>query len=115
MTSVLAIIVRFFSPCNRKINIGKTKPIACRTKSGKKPLNIKIDNKKIGEISELCYLGSRITRDCLFNADIRSRIGQAKKASAKRPQLLVSNIDLEIGKKLLKTHVWSMALYCGEA
>ena len=32
---------------------------------------------------------------------IRSRIGPAKKAFAKLPQLLVSNIYLEIRKKLL--------------
>ena len=46
-----------------KINIGKTKAIACRTKSGKKRLNIKIGNEKVGEISEFCYIGSKITRD----------------------------------------------------
>ena len=37
--------------CNISINIGKTKNIACRTKSGKnKRLGIKIGNEKIGEI-----------------------------------------------------------------
>ena len=35
----------------------------------------------------------------------------AKKTFAKIPHLLVSNIDLEIRKKLLKTYVWSVALY----
>ena len=46
---------------------------------------------------------SKITRDGRRNADIRSRIGQAKKASNKIPQLLVSNTNREIIKKLLKT------------
>ena len=66
--------------------------------------NIKIDNGKIGEISEFCCLGGKITRDGRCNANIRSKIGQAKKAFPKISQLLVSNIDLEIRKKLLKTY-----------
>ena len=37
------------------------------------------------------------------------------KVFAKIPQLLDSNIDLEIRKKMLKTHVWSVALYGYEA
>ena len=49
-------------------------------------------------------------RDDYCNADIRSRIGKAKKGFAKIPQLLVLNIDLEIRKKLLKKYVWSVAL-----
>ena len=65
-----------------------------------------ISNEKIGEISEFSYLGSKIIRDARCNIDIRSRIGQAKIAFAKIPQLLISNIDLEIRKKLRKTYVW---------
>ena len=53
--------------------------------------------------------------DGCCNADIHSRIGQAKKAFAKIPQLLVSNIDLEIRRKLLKTYIWSVAHYDCEA
>ena len=33
-----------------KMNMEKTKVIAYRTKSGKKQLNVRIDNEKIGEI-----------------------------------------------------------------
>ena len=63
-------------------------------------MNVQIGSEKIGEISEFCYLGSKITRDGRCNTDIRSRTGQAKKAFAKLPQLLVSNINLKIRKKL---------------
>ena len=80
---------------NMKVNRGKTKAIACR----KKRLNIKTGNEKIGKINEFCYLGSKITRDGRFNAGNCSRIGQAKIAFAKTPQLLVLNIDLEIRQK----------------
>ena len=68
-----------------KINMGKTEAIACRTKSGKKCLNIKIGNGDIGEVSVICYLGIKITRDGRCNTDIRSRIRQAKKAFDKIP------------------------------
>ena len=61
-----------FNNCNMKINIGKTKLIACRTKSGKKRLKIETGNEQIAEIDEFCYLGSKITRDGRCNADIRS-------------------------------------------
>ena len=62
---------------NMKINIGKTKVIACRTKSRKKRLNVQIGNEKMEEISQIYYSGSKITRVGRCNADIRSRIGQA--------------------------------------
>ena len=68
-------------------------------------MKVRISNEKIGEISKNCYLGSKITWDNRCNADIRSRIGQAEEAFAKLSQLLVSNIDLEVRKKLLKTYV----------
>ena len=48
-----------------KINIGKIRVIACRTKSGKKQLNIKIGNEKIGGISEFCYLHSEKNRQVI--------------------------------------------------
>ena len=98
-----------------KINIGKTKVVASRTKAGNKRLNIKIGNEKIEEIGKFCYLGSKITRDGRCNVDIRSRIRQTMKAFAKLPHLLVSNTDLEIRKKLLKTYVWSVEIYGCEA
>ena len=104
-----------FNNYNMKINIGKTKAIACRTKSGNKRLNIKIGNENEGEISEFCYLGNKITRNSRCNADIRSRIGQAKKVFATIPQLLVSNKDLKVRKKLLKACIWSVVLYGCEA
>ena len=53
-----------------KINIGKTEVITCRTKPGKKRLNIKIGNEKIREIDEYYYSRSKIIRDGRCNEDI---------------------------------------------
>ena len=61
-----------FKKYNTKISIGKTKAIAYRIKSRKKCSNIKISNENIGEISEFCYLGSKIIRDGRCNANIHS-------------------------------------------
>ena len=52
----------------------------------KEAIAIKINNEKIGAISEFLYSGSKITRDGRCNADIRSRIGQAMKVFANLPQ-----------------------------
>ena len=73
---------------NIKINIGKTELIACRTTAGTKRLNVQIGNGKIGEISEFCYLGSKITIYCRCNADIHFRVGQTTIAFAKISQII---------------------------
>ena len=84
LEEALNVTETVFIKYNQKKNIRKTKAIACRTKPGKKRLNIKIGNEKIGEINEYCYRS---------DADIRSRIGQAKKAFAKlHGETLYSNI-----------------------
>ena len=54
-----------------KIKIGKIKSIACRTKSGKKRLDVQIGNEKIEKISEFCYLESKMTNDVCCNGDAR--------------------------------------------
>ena len=56
--------------------------IACRTQSEEKRLNIQIDNEKIADISAIWYLERKIARNDRCNADIRSKIGQAKNVLA---------------------------------
>ena len=93
LEEALNVTKTVFNNYNMKINIEKTAVIACRTKSGKKRLEIKMSNEKVGNISEFCYLRSKITRNDRCNADVLSRIRQAKKAFAMLRQLLVSNIQ----------------------
>ena len=75
LEEALNVTETIFNKYNMKINIGKTKAIACRTKSGKKRLNIEIGDAIIRKISEFCYLGNKITRDGCCNTDVRFRIG----------------------------------------
>ena len=95
-----------FNNYNIKINVGKIKVITSSTNSGKKRLNIKIGNEKIREISEFCYLGSKIKRDNRFNPNIGFRIGQLRKRLPK-----YNNYWFQIRMKRLKIYVWSVALY----
>ena len=66
---------------------------------------VQTGNEKIGKIREFCYIGIKITRDGRCNADIRSKVGKAKLVFAKISQLLVSNVDLAVRKKLLITYL----------
>ena len=72
---------------NIKINMGKPEVIASRTTLGTKRLDVQIGNRKIGEISEFCYLGSKITIDCFCNAGIHFRVGQTTIEFAKILQI----------------------------
>ena len=72
LAEALNLTKTVFNNCNMKSDMGKNNAIACRTKSGKRQLNVKIVIKNIGAIREFCYSGSKITRDGLCNADIHS-------------------------------------------
>ena len=96
-----------------KINKGKTKVMVCN-RCEHKDLDVKIGKEKIQEVSEFCYLGSKITKDGRSKKDIVCRIAQAKIAFYEKINLFRSKINLEIKKQFLKTYVWSVALYGSE-
>uniref|UniRef100_A0A8D8VM69 Reverse transcriptase domain-containing protein n=1 Tax=Cacopsylla melanoneura TaxID=428564 RepID=A0A8D8VM69_9HEMI len=61
------------------------------------------------------YLGSCITEDGKTTSDVRQRIGQAKAAFHKKKTLFCSNnMNIELRKQLIKSLVWSVALYGAE-
>ncbi|MGI4401071.1 reverse transcriptase domain-containing protein [Klebsiella pneumoniae] len=93
------------------INIKKTKVMKCSKVDSSSRLNIKIGGTRLVEVAEFCYLGSIITKDNRCKRDVRSRIAQAKKLMANKRELLASNINVGVRKRLLKTFVWSVALY----
>jgi len=63
------------------------------------------------------YLRSTIAElDGLSTREIISRINQAKCALESKKNIFISrNIDIKVRKNLLKTYVWSVALYGSEA
>ena len=61
------------------------------------------------------YLGSIITEDRKNKEDIIQRIKEAKVMFNNKKQLLCSNnLSLEMKKKLIKSCIWSVALYGSE-
>ena len=66
----------------------------------------------VKQVDEFAYLGSIISNGGRNKREIIKRIFQAKIAFNRKKTLLASrNISLKIRKNLLKTYVWSIALY----
>jgi hypothetical protein len=60
------------------------------------------------------YLGNIVTNDGRCTYGIKCRIVMAKAAFNKKRALFTSTLDLELRKKLVKCHIWSIALYGAE-
>jgi hypothetical protein len=71
-------------------------------------------HKKTGECGTFQFLGSMITSDARCTRAIKSRIAMAKAAFNNKKTLFTSKLDLDLGKKLIKRYIWSIALYGAE-
>lgn len=99
---------------NMKINAKKTKVLVC-SKTPVLGSNITLENQTVEEVVDFCYLGTKISRDARDNKEIKNRIQLAKLAFLKKKKLLTSNqLSIDKRKHLLKTYVWSTALYACE-
>ena len=97
-----------------RINVKKIKVIKItRERQGR--VNIVIDGQQLEQVSSFKYLGiSWITEDGKYELEVRTRIARAKEAFSKRRELLTKSMSHKIKKKLIKTSVWSIALYASE-
>ena len=77
-------------------------------------MNIVIDGQQLEQVSSFKYLGSWITEDGKCELEVRTRIARAKEAFSKRRELLTKSLSHKIKKKMIKTLVWSIALYASE-
>jgi hypothetical protein len=75
------------------------------------PLHIKIDKQPVDNVEQLNYLGSMITNDARCTREIKAKIAMAKAAFNRKKTLFMSKLDLELGKKLVKCYIWSIALH----
>ena len=73
-----------------------------------------IDQKQLENVESFKYLGSMLTNDGRCTCEIKSRITMAKVAFNKKRVLFTSTLELELGKKLVKCYIWSIALYGAE-
>jgi hypothetical protein len=80
----------------------------------RQPFTVKlmIDHKQLENVESFKYLGSILTNDGKYTCEIKSRIAMANAAFNKA--LFTSKTDLELRKKLVKSYIWSIALYGAE-
>ena len=96
-----------------KINLKKTKVMRI-THTNNKNMKITIDGIRIETVSEFKYLGSIITDDGRCETEIRRRIAKAKASFRDNENFLTSNTKMVLRKRLVKSIVWSNALYSAE-
>ena len=95
---------------NMKLNVKKTKTMLVSRKEGG-IVNIVIDGQLMEQVKKFKYLGSLLTEDGKCEAEVKVRIGMAKDAFNKRKELLTRRMDRTVKKKIIKSVIWSVALY----
>jgi hypothetical protein len=73
-----------------------------------------IDQKQLENVEFFKYLGSILTNGGRCTCEIKCGIAMGKAAFNKKRALFTSTLDLELRKKLVKCHIWSIALYGAE-
>ena len=97
-----------------KINVKKTKVMRVSKDKRAPPLNITIEGEVVEQVKQFRYLGALISEDGTCEAEIRVRIAMAKDAFNKKRELLTKRMNTSLKKKVIKTVVWSTALYGSE-
>src|SRR5580693_9893267 len=93
-----------------KINIKKTKTMLVSKSNIGGTVSIVIDGQLVEQVNKFQYLGSMMTEDGRCTTDVKRRIAMAKDAFSKRKELLSRNMSRAV-RKIIKTVVWSVALY----
>jgi hypothetical protein len=71
-----------------------------------------VDQKHLENVESFKYLGSFLTNYVRCTFEIKCRIAMAIAAFNKKA-LFTSTLDLELRKKLVKCHIWSIAfMWC---
>lgn len=96
-----------------KINMTKTEILVSTREA--ESVTIRVNGCELKQSKSFQYLGSKITDNAKNIVDIKQRIAQAKAAFMKKYTLFCSNnINIQLRKQLIKTLVWSIALYGSE-
>ena len=81
------------------------------SKQGGGNVNIVLNEERIRQVAQFCYLGSLIADNGSCGKEIRARIAMAKTAFNRRKELLTRSMKRKVKKKIIKTVVWSVLLY----
>ena len=76
-------------------------------------MNITINGQQVEKVTAFKYLGSIISSDGRCTEEIRTRIAMAK-AFMRTKQLLTKGLDIRTKKNIVKSIIWSVALYGSE-
>jgi hypothetical protein len=106
-------LVRTAKQYDMKINVKKTKVMRVSRK-GEGDISIFIEGQRVEQVQKFKYLGSLMTADGRCEEEIKVRIGMAKDAFSKRKELLTQKMSVDVKKQIVKTVVWSVALYGAE-
>jgi hypothetical protein len=74
-------------------------------------LQIKVNNRELKKVYYFKYLESLLTRDSYCTREIKITIAIGKEAFNRKISLLISKLNIELRKKLVRCYVWSIALY----
>jgi hypothetical protein len=96
-----------------KINVKKTKTMVV-SKTGGVTSNIQVDGRKIEQVEKFKYLGAILSEDGRCLEDVKARFGMAKDAFNKRKELLTKRFSQSVKKRIVKTLIWSVAMYACE-
>ena len=96
-----------------KINESKTKVMRIAKRQGA-PVRTTIEGRNLEEVDNFKYLGSLLTNDGRCSKEIRTRIAMGKAAFEKEKRLLTGNLNRTLKKRLVKSLIWSVALYGAE-
>jgi hypothetical protein len=94
------------------INVKKTQ-VMCVTKQGVVPtMSIRCGNTLLKQVNSFCYLGKHFYSDNDQTAEIKRRIGQAKRKFTDMKRILcTTRINLRLRLRVLQCYVWSVMLY----
>jgi Reverse transcriptase (RNA-dependent DNA polymerase) len=93
-----------------KINVKKTKTMVVSREEGR-TANIIIDGQNVEQVKKFKYLGAIMTENGTCIEEVKARIGMAKEAFSRTKELVTKGLKKELKKRLVKTLVWSVALY----
>ena len=78
------------------------------------PVFIIVDQSQLENVKYFNYLGNIITNNARYTRKIKFMIAMAKALFNRKKNLFTSKLDLNLKKKVVKCHTWSVAFYGAE-
>ena len=97
-----------------RINTKKTKVMKI-SRHGGGEIIINVNGQRLERVNKYKYLGTWVTDDGRCDLEVRTRIAMAKQVFSRRKEMLTRGMSRRVKKKMVKTLIWSVALYCAES